>query len=527
MAHTIVGIDLGSHAVKFAVIEAGFRQSRSLESFAELVSPGDTPLAERQGEALRRGLDRLGREASMYLAMPGELLTLRVMDLPFSDPRKIEQVVGYELEGQIVNPLSEMVFDHKVLSLPGPEGTAVMAVAARIEDVGALLADLGAYGLDPRGLYPAPLAYDALLREDEAAVEGTVPACRVVIDLGHLRTNVCVLQGSETVFARTILRGGAGLTSAVAQAYHCEEAVAEELKRTYGLAAARPIEGADLDSMGAVLTQALVPLLRDLRQTLASVRARVRTPIEAVLLTGGTALLLGLPEYLTDELGVPVSVWDGGLAADLPHVDEEPTLPTSRETRFALASAVAWAGTRGGRQLDLRRGPFVYKASLSILRQKALHVGALAAAVLLCVTIDTTMTLARLRGERDQLQDRLKRQTQELFGEPRLDGRQVATLLKRSFKDEMAPIPKATAYDLLGEISRRAPSGEAIKLDITDLEIRPKKITIRGTVESAPAVDELQRKLDESECFDEITKGLINEVSGGAKSFTLTITSKC
>jgi general secretion pathway protein L len=525
MAHTIVGIDLGSHAVKFALVEAGFRQSRALESFAEPVVPGESPLAERQGEALRRGLDRIGREATTYLAMPGELLTMRVLDLPFSDARKIEQVVGYELEGQIVNPLTEMVFDHRILVTPGPEGTAVMAAAARIEDLGALLADLGAYGLDPRSLYPAPLVYDTLFQGEEAR-EGTVPACRVVIDVGHLRTNVCVLQGSESVFARTILRGGAGLTTAIAQAYGCEENVAEELKRSFGMGAARPAGQAQAEPIGVVLEQALTPLLRDLRQTLASVRARVRTPIESMLLTGGSARLQGLSQYLGDQLGIPVSVWDGGLSAEMPRVEEEPTLPTSRDTRFALASAVAWAGVRGN-QIDLRRGPFTYKASFSILRQKALHLGALAAAVVLCVTIDATMALARLRGERDQLQDRLKRQTQELFGQPHLEGRGVSAMLKRRFQDEMAPIPKASAYDLLGEISRRVPAAEKIKLDMTELDIRPKKVFIRGTVESAAAVDELQQSLDQSECFDEIVKGFINEVSGGVKSFTLTIASKC
>jgi general secretion pathway protein L len=449
-----------------------------------------------------------------------------VLDLPFSDPRKIDQVVGYELEGQIVNPLTDMVFDHKVLATPGPEGTAVMAVAARIEDLGALLADLGAYGLDPRAVYPAPLVYETLLQGDDAR-EGTLPACRLVIDLGHLRTNLCVLQGNESVFARTILRGGSALTTAIAQAYGCEENVAEELKRSFGMGAARPAGTTTGEPMSAVLGQALAPLLRDLRQTLASVRARVRNPVESVLLTGGSARLLGLPEFLGEQLGIPVSVWDGGMSAEVPRVEEEPTLPTGRDTRFALASAVAWAGVRGSKQLDLRRGPFTYKASLSILRQKALHLGALAAAVLLCVTIDATMALARLRGERDQLQARLKSQTQELFGEPRMDARGVSNLLRRSFKDEMAPIPKATAYDLLGEISRRVPGSDKIKLDITELDIRPKKVSIRGTVETGAAVDELQQSLDQSECFDEIVKGFINEVSGGVKSFTLTIASKC
>ena len=58
-------------------------------------------------------------------------------------------------------------------------------------------------------------------------------------------------------------------------------------------------------------------------------------------------------------------------------------------------------------------------------------------------------------------------------------------------------MPKATAYDLLGEISRKVPANEDIKLDIIELDIRPKKVIIRGTVDSAAAVDELQAKLEE------------------------------
>jgi type II secretory pathway component PulL len=46
------------------------------------------------------------------VAAPGEMLAVRVIDLPFSDARKIEQVVGYELEGQIVHALQDVVFDH-------------------------------------------------------------------------------------------------------------------------------------------------------------------------------------------------------------------------------------------------------------------------------------------------------------------------------------------------------------------------------------------------------------------------------
>jgi general secretion pathway protein L len=535
MAHTIVGVDLGAHAVKFALVEAGFRQSRVLGVFAEPVLAGDLPLGERQAEAMRRGLDRLPQESTLYLTMPGELCTLRVLDLPFADERKVEQVVGYELEGQIVHALSDVVFDHRVLETPGPEGTQVLAVAARLDDVGGLLAEAGAYGVDPRALYVAPLVYSAALDEEvPPADRPPVPSCRAILDVGHLRTNVCVLVGDEAVTARTILRGGATLTTAIAQAYRCDEAMAEDIKLSRAMVAstAHPATTADELRIDAALKEALVPLLRDVRQTIASVRARLRGPLDGVLLTGGTARLPGLAAYLSEELEVPVQLWTGRRPESVPHVeDDEPTDvgadAAGVDTRFALCTAAAWAGARGNKQIDLRKGPFVYKASLSILRQKAAHLGALAAAIIVCITIDATMALGRLRDEREMLQGQLKSQTQELFGEPRLDGRQVATLLRRSFKDEMAPVPKATAYDLLGEISRKAPPNEDIKLDILELDIRPKKVFIRGTVGSAAAVDTLQEKLNGIECFEEITKGPINEVSGGAKSFSLTIASKC
>jgi general secretion pathway protein L len=551
MSHTVVGIDLGAHAVKFSLVEAGFRQSRARGNFAEMVEPGEQPLAERQAEALRRGLERLPQESTVLFAVPGELLTMRVLELPFSDPRKIDQVVGYELEGQIVHQLSDVVYDHIPLrsASEADAGTSVLVVAARLDDVGNLLGELGANGVDPRALYAAPLIYETLLGEEAApgGPDETVATCRVVMDVGHLRTNVCVLQGNQAVFGRTILRGGAALTSAIAAAYNCDEATAEEIKRSRArLGAGATAEAVRLDG---ILREALVPLLRDVRQTLASVRARVRTPIHSVLLTGGTAALAGFDEYLASELDLSVSIWDGspgatsltveGAAAVVPvaqgeqaeeidELDELKMLDDEvADTRFALASAAAWGGAGGARRIDLRRGPFVFKASLSILRQKAVHLGALAAAVVLAVTIDATMALGRLKGEQAQLRAQLRAQTQELFGRPNDDGREVATLLKRSFKDEMAPIPKTTAYDLLGEISRRVPPNTEVKLDVTELDIAPKKVTMRGTVDSAAAVDELQTKLKGIECFEESTKGSIMGVSGGAKSFTLTIPTKC
>ena len=188
--------------------------------------------------------------------------------------------------------------------------------------------------------------YAAALDEEAAPADrAALPACRVMLDIGHLRTNVCVLQGNEAVTARTILRGGAALTTAIAQAYRCDEAMAEDIKLSSAMvaSAAHPATTADELRMDAALKEALVPLLRDVRQTMASVRARLRVPVESVLLTGGTARLPGLADYLAEELEVPVQLWTGRRPEAVPHVEEEdPTDaaadPVGVDTRFALCT---------------------------------------------------------------------------------------------------------------------------------------------------------------------------------------------
>ena len=137
--------------------------------------------------------------------------------------------------------------------------------------------------------------------------------------------------------------------------------------------------------------------------------------------------------------------------------------------------------------------------------------------------IDVSAKLSTLGDERKALDKDLKTATQELFGQPREDAEAVAQLLRKGFREELAPLPKATAFDLLDQISRKVPPADSVKLDVGELDIRPKKTFIKGTVDSAAAVDEMAAKLKEIDCFEEVTKGAITEVSGGAKQFTLNI----
>jgi type IV pilus assembly protein PilM len=540
MAHTITGIDLGSRSVKFAVLDVGFRRVRVNSAFEEPVPPGEAPLAERQAEALRAGLARLPSGSTIHVALPGEMLALRVLDLPFSDARKVEQVVGYELEGQIMHDLSEVVMDHVILSAASTDGSEAagsraLAIAARTDEIAAFLASLKQSGVDPRTLYVTPVIYQALLAEEPA--ETTPAGCRLFVDLGHRHSQLCFLRGNEAMFGRTSNHAGEELTLALVQASRDKWtfAQAEQAKHTYGFVPSRaqPPGTAAQRQLGPVCRDALAPFLRDLRQTLASFRAQNKTPVESILLAGGGSRLQGLADFLQEELGIPTSLWPAPPAAEATESDEVDEVSVVDEegsasrARLALAHALAWAGVRGHKQLDLRRGSFQYRVSFSIVRQKAAHLALLVGAVLACAAVDGTIALRRLSSEQQQLKEKLRLATKELFGAPRFDATEVTAALKRSFRDEMAPLPRVTAYDLLDQISRKMPAVDQVAIDVQDLDIKTKKTTIKGTVDSAAALDDVVAKLKEIDCFEEINKGPLTEVSGGAKQFSLTINSKC
>src|SRR5215510_11589973 len=186
MAHTICGIDVGTFSVKFAFLEVGFRTLRLRGLMETTVAGGEAPLLQRQMDAVREGLAQLSGEVTPYLAVGGDQLSVRVLELPFSDSRKIDQVVGYELEGQIVHAIEDVVFDHLVVG-QRPEGATVMAAAARRDDLAAIIAAAEERNIHPRALFAAPLIYRTLLPLAADGGAGAAPPCQAVIDFGHQR----------------------------------------------------------------------------------------------------------------------------------------------------------------------------------------------------------------------------------------------------------------------------------------------------------------------------------------------------
>jgi type IV pilus assembly protein PilM len=534
MAHKILGIDLGTYSVKVVELMAGFRQAHLSGVYEKVLLPPEE--GEGEGES---HLDRAARTAAALIAeerlhaemhatsMGGDAM-LRLITMPFSDKRKIEQVLGYELESQILGDLEGLVLD-SVIASSRESSTNVIAVAAEREHVRAVIEALERVGAEPKVVGAAALSY--------AALPGTIfPASEevhVVVDIGHRHTHVCMVQRETALFARSIPRGSEELTLAIAETFHLDFGAAERLKHEQVTlleeGAATPSPGHR--RMDACLREALRPLVRELRQTLAAYRA-IGEPIpEQLFLTGGGARLSGIDDLLSAELGLPVRPITienkEFIASEAQGLEEGMQLP-------AQALGLALAAAAPVPQVNLRRGELSFRNDYSFVRGKAAYLVAAMLAILAFAAVNAVASLRALRKEADVLETRLRRDTIELFGSPKLDGKAVSEELRQGPRGGAPPVPAVTAYDVLDEISQHVPPADKGKLDVSELDIKPKKVFIKATAESAQQVDDLAAALSKIDCFEDVQKGKLSSVtqtSGDGKvelkQFTLTITTTC
>jgi general secretion pathway protein L len=359
--------------------------------------------------------------------------------------------------------------------------------------------------------------------------------------------SICSLRRlPRQMFARSIPRGGEDVTVAIAEQFRMspEDAVAAKHAQAFLAAPGSAFPSQAHQRVDGVVREALRPLMRELKQTLAAYRAAGEAEPDRVFVTGGAARLQGFVEHVEAEVGVPAARLS--LVADDPFLD--PAMAEQARTNGPLASlelpaqalGLALAAAAPVPQVNLRKNELAYRTDYSYLRGKSGYLAAAILAILAFAAINAAASLRGLRKEGEALETRLRKETTELFGEPMTDGKAVSEMLHGGPKGGAPPVPAMTAYDVVDEISRHVPAADKGKLDITELDIKPKKTYMKGTAETAAQVGELADELGKIDCFEHIEKGKISQVTARPsgdnpnndpprelRQFDLTITTTC
>jgi type IV pilus assembly protein PilM len=309
MAKTLIGLDIGSTAVRAAEVATGdvpvLARAAQVPLPPGAVESGEVRQPEAVGEALKelwaRGRIR-GRQ--VRLGVGNQRVVVREIALPWLPEKELRGSLGFQVQEFIPLSVDEAVLDFDPLGEFEQEGRRMLRlllVAAQKAMVDEAVAAVLAARLDPVGIDLNPLALiRAVGTVDPINLE--TPGDEAVVDVGAHVTNICVHDRGITRFVRILPSGGRDITNAIARGLGVEDDVAEHLKR------GEDVEGAPAQSEveRVALTRA-GSFVDEIRSSLEFYTAQVPgAKIGRVLVTGGGSKLRGFLELLQERIPVKV-----------------------------------------------------------------------------------------------------------------------------------------------------------------------------------------------------------------------------
>jgi len=517
----ILGLDLGSYSVKGLLLETSLR-GHSVRAFAEVPLSGEGDRVSRMAQALPELLGRLAVPAdTVVVALPGVALATHRISLPFSEPKKIEATLSYEVENELPFDLDEAVYDYQVGS-SDEKGSSLVVGVVKKHELGFLLQELKAQKVDPRIVTHPALSFQNLLKELPAQLLPEAPDAAVaVVDIGHERTNIAVgLPMGGVELARTITGGGQQLTAALAKEFGITAAEAQAWKEEHGAVASEAV-GADAERAAGAFVRGLHPVLRELRPTLKSYTAKTRRPVGRILLCGGTARLRGIAEQVERELGIPTAL------LPLP-MEATNVAPAGEAPQLAQAWALAKRGEATGAKaprFNLRRGEFAFKSDLDFMKDKVAQLGAFGLVLFVLLIASSVVKNALLERNEKALDAVLCETTQRILGTCEKD--YLIALNKLSGQESPAAgVPKRSAVTLLAELTQRMPQNVNATMDqiVVDMD----RIGIRCQAATSKDMEDITTALKTYPCFKEIKEGKVEKTKDGTHvTFRLDIEVEC
>ena len=356
----VIGLDIGSYSIKAVEIINSFK-TYQIKNFYELEMSYKDDV--EKNVVLAQCLEQLFRDNNLQAdriltAMPGQYISSRIVSVGFSDPRKINMAVLAQVEDAVPFNMDDMVVDHQILGTAPDGQTRVMVVMTRKNFLKSFLEHLQRVNIDPKLIDVDSLSFYNLAPYLQADPD----ECVAMVDIGHEKTSVCIVQGGVLKMFRSINIGGAYLTEFLSRDLESTLAEAQNVKHRVSRLVCEADPGNGLSANDKLvaerMTLACNAIVKDLGRTLYAFKTWDRTKISKIFLSGGSARIKNMDTYLGEQLGVPVFL--NRLDATDLKIDEslaEKALVMPQSVAIGMRSVVS---AKKHSQINLRKGEFAY-----------------------------------------------------------------------------------------------------------------------------------------------------------------------
>ncbi|MBP6940555.1 MAG: type IV pilus assembly protein PilM [Syntrophorhabdaceae bacterium] len=297
----LAGVDIGTTSIKVCTLKS-IKNVLTLQNIIkktyeqDLLIDGHIVDLDFVAQELKQIFsDNKIKSKNVACALSSYSVITKKITTPFLEEGALEKMIDTEVENVIPFPLKDIYYSHYVMGVdPEKENMMnVQIVAAKKEIVDGYMAVFNMAGLHLQILDVDIFAVTNLIEQLYSPKDFSV----VAVDIGASVTNIAILKGENIEFTREILMGGKYLTGQIEKTTKLPYKEAEEKK----------IAG-DSDVL-YLFEDFIFNIASEISKTVKFYLAtKPKESIEMVYLTGGSSLVQGLKEKITDDTGVAVEV---------------------------------------------------------------------------------------------------------------------------------------------------------------------------------------------------------------------------
>ena len=296
------GLDISDHSVELVSLGGSLKKPELLAMGRVTLEPGITEdgkiLQKEKLEISIRDLikkPQFGklRSKRFTLAFPESKSFLYIFTVPEkTKKRKIKEEVERRAGQNFPFPLADLYLGWRT------QGSEILSVAIQKDTVSEYISLFKKLKIQPIALEIESLSLGRALIEDRKGVT-------LIADIGARTTNFSIFDDGDLSLSITVKVGGNQFTRVISEKLNISFSEAEELKKKTGL---NPEEKGG--KVFLILQKEIQMIISEINKINDYFSGKEQKSINNIILAGGSAPLVNLSDYLSDNLGIKVTVGD-------------------------------------------------------------------------------------------------------------------------------------------------------------------------------------------------------------------------
>jgi len=289
----ITGVDIGDHSIKLIELEGKKGHTELTRLSVNRVAGGDV-------KAALKGLLSAPAKSPLKrvnISLSGPSVIVRYIEMPPMKDEELQGAIKFEAEKYIPFDISDSIVDCAVLDKTDTGNQRVLLAAAKKSEVGNLLGLFKDLGIEINAIDIDSFAFLNSFQRLKTGAKDTY----ALLNTGARFSNMNIITKGNVYFTRDILWGGRDITKRISDAMGISLEEAEVLKQ-------RPDEKRE-EALN-IITPVLGRLSSQIRMSFDYFESQFGKNIEKLYISGGSAYLFNIIDFLNDDLGVDIMMWN-------------------------------------------------------------------------------------------------------------------------------------------------------------------------------------------------------------------------